>query len=311
MATLYTETPANFSEIEPYVITDVRETVSQIYRKKKCFFYDTCSFRYHSGLEKDSARYLFKYVKKTDGIVIITRCILMELASLSGILNQQYIEYIKAMSQAGIKVLVIYEEDLFAVLDVCFGTNAAINGYLTWAVRMMNLSVSTIADTFFECPGLKADVIGGKNAERKDMYKRFFTAVRNHKTEGDNLGEELLAICLHILSYIPGEEDEKFCVITDDKGAAGKIDCLFKNTFSQYQGNHIVIFSTPKLVQFMYAEAVLEDIAQMKKILNAGNNGNIVVFGIRSYDLECADISISCEELAEKISIPNQIYIIF
>ena len=71
------------------------------------------------------------------------------------------------------------------------------------------------------------------------MYKRFFEAVRANKESGDNLGEEVLAICLHILSHIPGEDNGKFCVITDDKGAASKIDAMFKKTAKQHRGREI------------------------------------------------------------------------
>ena len=38
------------------------------------------------------------------------------------------------------------------------------------------------------------------------------------------------------------ESDGKLCVITDDKGAGGKIDSLFKRTNSQNKGAGIVIF---------------------------------------------------------------------
>lgn len=311
MTTVYTDTPDNFSELEGYIITEENDVISKIYEKKKIFFYDTCSFRYHANLANDDAKYIFKYIKNKEGLVVITRCILMELASLSGELNQQYIEYIMQMSDSGINVIVIYEEDLFAVMNCCFGMNAVINSYLTWAVRMMNITISSIADAFDEIPGLKTDVIGGRNADKRDLYQRFFRGARNNKKRGDNLGEELLAICLHILSYIPGEADEKFCVITDDKGAAGTIDCLFKNTASQYQGKHIVIFSTPKLVQFMNDEKILTDEEHVQKLLNAGNNGNVVVLGTRSYDLQSEEISIGCKELAEMIVEPNSIHIIF
>ena len=53
------------------------------------------------------------------------------------------------------------------------------------------------------------------------------------------MGEELLAICLHILSHIPGENDGKFCVITDDKRAASKTDTMFKMTAKQHSGREI------------------------------------------------------------------------
>lgn len=111
---------------------------------------------------------------------------------------------------------------LFTVMEACFSSNIAINGYLTWAVAMMKSPVSTIIDTLKKDNELEAAVMKGKHAEKGWVYKRFFEAVRKNKEAGDNLREELLAVCLHILSNLPGEPDEKFCIITDDKGAAGK-----------------------------------------------------------------------------------------
>lgn len=46
-----------------------------------------------------------------------------------------------------ISILVLYEKDLFAVMEICFSTNAAINSYLCWALRTMKLPISTITKT--------------------------------------------------------------------------------------------------------------------------------------------------------------------
>ena len=149
------------------------------------------------------------------------------------------------------------------------------------------------------------------NGCKTDIYHRFFSSVRGNKQQSDNLGEELLAICLHILSNIPGEKDEKFVLITDDKGAAGMIDCLFKKTNAQHQGKHIVIFSTPKLVQYMYIEDILTEREDVEAFLNVGNNGTVKILGTRSFDLHSEEITVSCEELANWIFIPNKIHIDF
>lgn len=311
MATIYTDTPHNFYDIADYVITDNATIVSRIFEKKKCYFYDTCSFRKHANLENKYTEYLFEYMKRQEGIIVITRCILMELASHSGLLNQEYIQYIKRINQFGIEILILYEEDLFAVMDVCFGTNVVINSYLSWAVRMIKSPISTITVTLAQNKNLNDEILKGKNIENRSIYKHFFVSVRDNKESEDNLGEELLAICLHILSYIPGEEDGKFCIITEDKGAAGKIDALFRRTNCQFRGKKIIIFSTPKLVQVLYGENILTDKEHIKNILSTGNNGNIVVLGTQIYDLRSHEISISCDDLTELIVQPNGINITF
>ncbi len=311
MAFGYTDTPHNMTKIMPYVITDQEEIVAEILGRQKCYFYDACSFRRHANLSNAEAEYLLKYIKMQNGIIVITRCILMELASHIGVLNEEYVGYIKRIKEFGIAVLVIYEEDLFRVMETAFSTNATINSYLCWAVRTIKGPTSTITETIEHNERIQNEVIKGKNAEHRGVYKRFFEVVRGNKESGDNLGEELLAICLHILSYLPGEEDGKFCVITDDKGAAGKIDTLFKETARRYRGKKIIIFSTPKLVQVLHREKILKDREHIKTILSTGINGNIVVLGVRIFDLRSREISISSEELAELIMQPNGINIIF
>lgn len=311
MAIGYTDTPHNMTEITSYVTTDKKKIVAEILGKQVCYFYDACSFRRHANLNHNAAEYFLKYIKDQNGVIVITRCILMELVSHSGVLNREYVEYIEHISEFGITVLIIYEEDLFSVMEVCFNTNAAINEYLCWAVRTIKGPVSTITKTIDQNSSIHNEVIEGRNLNNREVYKRFFEAVRGNKESGDNLGEELLAVCLHILSYMPGEKDGKFCVVTDDKGAASKIDTLFKRTAKQHKGKEIVIFSTPKLVQVLHREKILEDREHIKAILSTGTSGNIVVLGTRIFDIRSTDISIGSEELTDLIMQPNGISIIF
>ncbi len=311
MGTDYIEIPHNMEELAPYAVTSREKAVTEILGKEKCYFYDACSFRRHANLEPNEAEYLLRYIKSQNGIISITRCILMELASHSGVLCQEYVAYAKHINEYGIVFLIIYEEDLFSVLEAVFSANVVINNYLCWAVRMVKSPVSTIAETLWQNRELQDEVIKGRNLGQRDVYKHFFEAVRGRKEAGDNLGEELLAVCLHILSHIPGEKDGKFCVITDDKGAAGKIDALFKKTARQHRGKKIIIFSTPKLVQVLYRENILLDKEHIKTILNSGINGNVAVLGTRIFDIQNREISITSEELAELIMQPNGINIVF
>lgn len=312
MAIGYTDIPDNMAEITPYVIIEKDAIVATVFQNLKCYFYDTCSFRRHANLNNNEVEYLLKYIKSQGGIVIITRCILMELASHRGVLNQKYVDYIRRIKDSGILILVMYEEDLFSVMEVCYNANSVINGYLHWAVRAVKSPVGTIAETLKRDSSIQNEVIKGKNADYQGVYKRFFEAVRGNKESGDNLGEELLAICMHVLSHMPGEEDGKFCVLTDDKGAAGKFATLFNNkTLRQHRGKKIAVFSTPRLVQVLYRENILVNKEQIKTMLSTGTHGNIVVLGTLLYDIRNNEISKSSDELAELVMQPNGINIIF
>lgn len=312
MATTYTENPGNFCEIEAFVETEIKEMKSIFFSAERVFFYDACSFQRHSNLADKEKNILIKYFKDRGIVIFITRCILMELASDQHKLTEEYIEFFKAMNGAGVKVVIFNEEYTYAILSECFSTNEKINEYLMWAVRTVKSPVSTIEETIKADQKLSSEVIEGKNLKSSDLYQRFFTAVSGNKEHDDNLGEELISICVHILSYLPGVFDGKLCVLTDDKGAVGKIDSVMRRTNPQNRGAKIILFSTPKLVQHMFQEHVEISEGEMINLISQGASGNIAVMGITAFDLKVDEkISMTSRELVQKIVEPNGINIVF
>ena len=308
----YTEIPDNFERIEPLVETEPEKIKSVFFSAGRVVFYDACSFQKHSGLADGERKLLIAYLKKHDTAVFITRCILMELASDRYYLSREYIEFIKELSNAEVKVAIFNEEYTYDILSECFTTNEKINMYLTWAVRTVISPISTISATLKTEKRLAEKVIEGRYLQQSDLYYRFFKAVRGNKEHDDNLGEELTAVCIHILSCLPGVYDGKLCVITDDKGAAGKIDSVMKKTNPQKRGAKIILFSTPKLVQHMFQEKTEMSEDEMVSIITQGNSGNIVVMGTTTYDLKVdTRISMTGRELVQKIMEPNGINIVF
>lgn len=312
MATAYTETPSNLSEIMPFIVTDIKVIKNLFYSADRVIFYDACSFQRHSHLANRERSILIRYYNAHATTIFITRCILMELASDRGMLAEEFIEFTKVMSENEIKVVLFDEEYIYDILSECFSVNEKINAYLLWAVRMCKSPTSTITETLKENTKLMAEVLEGKNLQQSDVYDRFFTAVRGNKEHDDNLGEELIAICVHILSHLPGVYDGKLCVMTDDKGAAAKIDSVMKKTDARNRGVKIALFSTPKLVQHMFQEQVEISEDEMVTILSQGASGKIVVMGITAYDFDVnRSISMTSRELAHKIMEQNGILIVF
>ena len=312
MATTYTESPSNFCEIESFVETEISEIKSIFFSTEKVFFYDACSFQRHSNLADKEKDILINYYCERGIAVFITRCILMELASNQHKLIEKYIAFIKSMNDAGVPVILYNEEFTYDILSECFSSNDKINEYLTWAVRMVKSPVSTIEETLKSDAKLYSEVIEGKTVKSSDLYKRFFTTVRGNKEHHDNLGEELISICVHILSYLPGVSDGKLCVLTDDKGAVGKIDSVMRRTNPQNRGSKNILFSTPKFVQHMFQEHVEMSEEAMINLISQGRTGNITVMGITAFDLKVDEkISMTSRELVQKIMEPNGIKIVF
>ena len=311
MATTYAETPANYSEIDKSVITDIDEIKHIFFEAEKVLFYDTCSLQRHSNLKEPEKSKLIQYFENRGMAIFLTRCILMELSGDNHILEQQYIEYIKKINSSGVKVVLYDEEYSYSILSDCFSEVEIINEYLMWAVRMAKSPTGTVTDTLKSNDELNSEVVKGNDLKSSDLYKRFFSAVRGNKEHEDNLGEELISICIHILSNLPGVPDGKLCMLTDDKGAASKIYSVVRKTNRNYQCSRIILFSTPKIIQHMYQEGIELSNDEIVNILSQGVSGNIVILGITDYDLEVNEASLSCRDLAQTIMEPNGIKIVF
>lgn len=309
MATLYVENPHNFNEIEHDVIQDKEQILQEMLMAGKCYFYDACSFRKHVNMAHPE--HLFDFIKANNGVIIITRCIIMELASHSGVLNTEYIDYIKSMGAAGVKVLVIYEEDVYEVLSQCYSSNVKINDCLSWAVKAVKRHTSTIEATLQADKSLLRDIMNG-NVMEGNLYKRFFQSVRSNKESEDNLGEELIAICVHLLANIPDIQSYKYIVLTDDKGAIGLINKASKNVYEHMEKYAFSALTTARLAQRLYEESIISGKNQVEEILALGlADDTIKVIGSEEYDLDMKEKVMTCSELADKIMTPNGIHINF
>ena len=312
MAAAYIETPDNWHEVEAYFSTEIEDIKQAFYQTDRVLFYDACSFQRHSNLKDAERDILTRFFERQGVKIFLTRCILMELSGDKHRLEKRFVDYIKSLNDAGIKVILFNEEFAYSILSDCFSSIERINEYLMWAVRMVYSPVSTIADTLKADSKLSLEVYEGKNLKASDLYQRFFSAVRGNKGHEDNLGEELIAICVHILSNLPGVKDGKLCVLTDDKGAAGKIDSVMRKTNPANRGAKIILFSTPKLIQYMFQDHVVMSEDEMTNILSQGVSGNIGIMGFTEFDLEMdKKISLPVRELARKIMEPNGIKIVF
>ncbi len=162
-----------------------------------------------------------------------------------------------------------------------------------------------------EYVSLKEKLKEGKGLISRGLFSDFFKSVRNNKSQSDNLGEELLAICLHILSYLPGEPDYEFNVITEDKGARAVINNLFLKTQRQFVGRKIIIYSMPRLVKTIIDYDRLSDIESISRILGMGSERDIKIYGTLPNEFDTTEYTFNTHELAELLLISDGIDIRF
>ena len=182
MDKIYRETPLNFAEISPYVITDIESIGKEIILSEKCYFYDTCSFRNH--MLAPNADLIFDFIKTGIGIVVITRTIIMELCSNDGKLWDKHIQYIKNMYLSGVKILVIYEEDLFKVLHTYCNDVVEINKWLSYAVRNAKSKTGSIESVINRNIKLKKTICDMEECiDSRFAEKMFKSSTSNHSAK--------------------------------------------------------------------------------------------------------------------------------
>lgn len=298
MCKIYKDTPENFDDIEPYVSINSEEVVKRLIQSERCYFYDTCSFRNHMIIEQPES--IFNYVKQTNGVIVITRCIIMELCSDDNKLWPAHIEYIKKMHQNGLYVIVIFEEDIMDVLNFCFIGVTTTNGMLSIAVKHAKSKMGTVERVLSTDPSLKKELLVDDTNSDKTLAKRFFEKVRLNKVSKDNLGEELISICVHMLSNIREDKANKYIVLTDDKGAITLLSKTMQNVEKYIGMKCIAGVTTAKLCWLIANTLHFSNKEQIENIL--GNpNEDIKVYCSEEYELMPSEKTFKVSELAQKL----------
>lgn len=296
----FKEAPENISEIESFVISDKNEIIKTMLKAERCYFYDTCAFRNHAMVNDRET--LFRYFKQSSGVVILTRGILMELCSGNGLLWKEHIEYIADMHQHGIKVVIMYEEYAAEILKLCFCDMGKVNAMLSNAVCHAKQKVGSVEYTLSIDLNLRKDILIRYASQDGSLAERLFNELRQNKQTGDNLGEELIAICLHLLSNIKHATNYKYLILTDDRKAIS-IFSKAKENSDKYTGQKsIAIITTAKLCQLMKNEGVFEDEKQIEEIVAAGRDGNMIkVICSEMYELQANEKKMTLTEFARKV----------
>lgn len=312
MATLYSEVPENFETIKPYILTTFTEYKPYFENSNLVIFYDTCAIQHHSCLYKGYQKRICNYLKEKEGVVIITTCILMELAGDNHKLHSQVIEYFKILYENGIKIILFEESCVYRFLKEVFQSASRINEIFCYAIRVFNKPISTIRETINENPEFVELIKGKSSLENADLCTKFFKSVRANKQHKDNLGEQLIGICIYMLLHLVGEPTCKYTIITDDKGAASLIDRSVKSIPSDISDKRAGIFSSIKLFQCMYEENFITTQSEIEELIKAIYPSNVSVLALlEKSDLQANEYTFTAEDLAGLIFNQHNIRITF
>ncbi len=304
MDKIYTDAPHNFSEIASFVITDSEVVAREIIMTDKCYFYDTCSFRNH--MLASNTNLIFEYIKATSGIVVITRTVIMELCSNDGKLWEQHIEYIRNMHSEGIKIVVVYEEDLFKTLHTYCSDVSEINRWLSYAVKNAKSKAGSLEQVIGQDARLKKMLFQTEKCEDNKLAEKLFKSVRASKQSGDNMGEEMIAVCVHWLSRMRESCAYKYIIFSDDKRAIRIFGKVINNS-REFSGQDMISeFSTAKLCYHMKLKGIVTQEEQVLALFSKSNVGDALkVFCSEEFELSPAEKTMSIEVFAKKVITQN------
>lgn len=308
MSKRYREHPSNFSEIEEYVVSDKSEVVNLLFRGNNYFFYDTCSLLHHSKIPSTS--YLIQYYNSHNAMIIITRTVLMELTSNNFEIHQTQIEFIKDLAQSGIKIL-IFDEELVVdalqhMIDIRNEDANLLLGYAIKEVIKPKKAVHKIMNNIGI--DMKVKILGNKPGTNL-LYEYFFQFARNQKVTADSLAEELVLICIIILTKIP--LGKKYIFVSDDLVIRPNVIDI--NTYTKKYHNVQAPYqlTTPTLVYKMFKNSIISSKEDMLAILNAAFNGNVNIYYVGETDIEQQSKPFEKIELVDRIITEEEFRIIY
>ena len=118
----------------------------------------------------------------------------------------------------------------------------------------------------------------------------------------DDLGEELLAVCMHLLANIPESVSYKYIIFTDDRSAVGMFNKTRMNILNYIGARSFSVLTTNRLVQRLYEIRILTEKLQIEEMLKTGISDEVLrIFGSEKYDLRPEEKRMTAAELAEKI----------
>lgn len=306
MTKKYQEVPTNFNVLKPYIIYEKNEVINEFYNRRHYFFYDTCSFLHHSNTLDRS--YIIQYLKNEDAIIIITRTVLMELTANSFNLHPTQLRYLKELYNAELKILLLDEEIVAdCIKNISNISNKEANILLGHAIKEVS-KYKTITNKLKNNMDstLKNKII--INPANTLMFNLFFRYARSQKVQGDSLAEELIFICIIVLTKIPLD---KYILISDDLSIRNSVIRVNAYLDKHHKVKSPIQITTPALIYKMYKKSIITSKQDMINILDHVTNERITVYYLGEYDIKIENHSFDKEDLINRLISEEEFKIIY
>ena len=297
MAKKYQEVPSKFSSFESYMIYKKEEVVDAFTKAHQYFFYDTCSILHHA--HSANRKSIINYLKSKVDIIIVTRTVLMELTANSFELHRVQIQYFSELYNSGFKIILFDEELIYDCLKeaLSISTDEA-NKLLGYAIKEVNIYKTKTREVIENMDKSILNKLIGANPGNRELFSTFFQYARSLKSEGDSLAEELILICIIVLTRIPAG---RYFLISDDTRIMSQVISVNKYILRYHGRKEPYQLTTASLIQKMYKNHEIVERDDMLEILQAAFNGNVHVFYVGEYDIQLMDQTFKCEELIDSM----------
>lgn len=293
--------PSNFNEFRDYIVCDKSEVIANFFDAEKCFFYDTCSIQHHSNSQ--NRKYIIEYLKTKKATIILTRTVLIELSHHSFSVHPTQIQYFKELYKSGIKILLFDEEYIYDCLKMVFNkSNKELNLLLGYAIKEVD---KYKCKTHQILNGMEKNLrikLKGTNPGDKQLFTKFFEKARQSKEEHDSLAEELMFICIIVLTKIPYKSNgAKYIFFSNDLACRRKVISLVQYIHKHHDKKEPYQLTTASMIHKMYIENILTRKKEMLEIMKSTYGENANIFYIGKYDIIPVNKKLSCGKIVDKI----------
>ena len=298
MEKIYKEVPDNFDNLKDYLLQERDIHIDKFLDAKNIYFYDTCSLQCHSN--SNNRDKIITYIKNTNGIIIITRTVLMELGGNGGNIQNSVIDYLSEFYNADTPILLFNEEELFYTLKYILSlTTQECNKLLGNVIGEVASYEGTIYEIKRENPNNIYGRLHNNRCSDDYLYEEFFKFARDSKSSGDNLGEELMFICFCILSRIPLLN--KLIFLSNDMQSRNSIIRVNKYTKRYNDKMEPYQLTTATLLYKLQREELITNKSDLKEMFEKSFNGNVPFYYTDKFSINMEYDKLSVSELVDLI----------
>lgn len=296
MTKKYHEVPTNFDSIKDCIIYNKESVIESFFAGSFIFFYDTCSILHHSSSKHRN--HIIKFLHKKSATIIITRTVLMELSPNT--IHPTQIKYINELYDSGLKILLFEEEFVFDCLkEFMVISNKDANLLLGYAAKEVSKSKTKTYELLHTIlPSSFSEKLKGNNPGDKELYANFFKYSRESKEEGDSLAEELILICIIVLSKM---SLGRYVFFSDDLRARIKIIDTIKYINKWHSFKDLYQLTTAATVYKMYIDKILTDKEKMIEIMEGAYGKKAPIFFIGEFDIQQVNDELECSKIIDRI----------